>query len=97
MDPSEFFTLSRSPTLASYGRASKTAQLGPAIVPARARSQPSHEPVAQAHLVLYGPPWAHCLGGYQDRLLGGPPGLPDLRCTAPDGVMHKVYGGEILG
>jgi hypothetical protein len=20
----------------------------------------------------YGPPWAHYLGGYQDRLLGGP-------------------------
>jgi hypothetical protein len=26
----------------------------------------------------YGPPWAHYLGGYQDRLLGGPLGLPDL-------------------
>jgi hypothetical protein len=45
----------------------------------------------------YGPPWAHYLGGYQDWLLGGPLGLPDLRCTAPDGVKHKDYGGEVLG
>jgi hypothetical protein len=35
--------------------------------------------------------------GYQDRLLGGPLGLPDLRCTAPDGVKHKDYRGEVLG
>jgi hypothetical protein len=45
----------------------------------------------------YGPPWAHYLSGYQDRLLGGPLGLPDLRCTAPDGVKHKNYRGEVLG
>jgi hypothetical protein len=45
----------------------------------------------------YGPPWAHYLGGYQDRLLGGPLGLPDLRCTAPDGIKHKDYRGEVLG
>jgi hypothetical protein len=45
----------------------------------------------------YGPPWAHYLGGYQDRLLGRPLGLIDLRCTAPDGVKHKDYGGEVLG
>jgi hypothetical protein len=45
----------------------------------------------------YGPPRAHYLGGYQDRLLGGPLGLPDLRCTAPDGVKHKDYRGEVLG
>jgi hypothetical protein len=45
----------------------------------------------------YGPPWAHYLGGYQDRLLGGPLGLPDLRCTVPDGVKHKDYRGEVLG
>jgi hypothetical protein len=44
----------------------------------------------------YGPPWAHYLGGYQDRLLGGPLGLPDLRCTEPTGVKHKDYGG-VLG
>jgi hypothetical protein len=25
------------------------------------------------------------------------PGLPSLRCTAPDGVKHKDYGGEVLG
>jgi hypothetical protein len=45
----------------------------------------------------YGPPWAHYLSGYQDRLLGGPLGLPDLRCTVPDGVKHKDYRGEVLG
>jgi hypothetical protein len=47
--------------------------------------------------VSYGPPWAHYLGGYQDRLLGGPLRLPDLRCTAPVGVKHKDYGEEVLG
>jgi hypothetical protein len=47
--------------------------------------------------VSYGPPWAHYLGGYQDRLLGGPLGLHGLRYTAPDGVEHKDYGGEVLG
>jgi hypothetical protein len=45
----------------------------------------------------YGPPWAQYLGGYQDRLLGGPLGLPGLRCTSPDGVKHKDYRGEVLG
>jgi hypothetical protein len=45
----------------------------------------------------YGPPWAHYLGGYQDRLLGGPLGLPGLRYTAPDGVEHKDYKGVVLG
>jgi hypothetical protein len=48
-------------------------------------------------VMSYGPPWAHCLGGYQDRLLGGPLGLPGLRYTAPDGVEYKDYGGEVLG
>jgi hypothetical protein len=47
--------------------------------------------------VSYGPPWAHYLGGYQDRLLSGPLGLPDLRYTAPEGVEHKDYGGGVLG
>jgi hypothetical protein len=47
--------------------------------------------------VSYGPPWAHYLGGYQDRLLGGSLGLLVLRCTAPDGVKHKDYRGEVLG
>jgi hypothetical protein len=47
-------------------------------------------------LLSYGPPWAHYLGGYQDRLLGGPLGLPSLCHTAPDGVRCKDYGGEIL-
>jgi hypothetical protein len=45
----------------------------------------------------YGPPWAHYLGGYQDRLLGGPLGLPSLRYTAPEGVEHKDCRGEVLG
>jgi hypothetical protein len=45
----------------------------------------------------YGSPWAHYLGGYQDLLLGGPLGLPDLRCTAPDGMKHKDYREEVLG
>jgi hypothetical protein len=45
----------------------------------------------------YGPPWANYLGGYQDRLLGGPLGLPDLCSTAPAGVKHKDYRGEVLG
>jgi hypothetical protein len=44
----------------------------------------------------YGPPWAHCLGGYQDRLLDGPLGLPGLCHTTPDGVRRKDYGGEVL-
>jgi hypothetical protein len=43
-----------------------------------------------------GPPWAHYLGGYQDRLLGGPLGLPDLCCTVPDGVTSKDHGGEVF-
>jgi hypothetical protein len=48
-------------------------------------------------LVSYGPPWAHYLGGYQDRLLGGSLGLPGLRYTAPEGVEHKDYTGVVLG
>jgi hypothetical protein len=45
----------------------------------------------------YGPPWAHYLDGYQDRLLGGPLGLLDLGHTAPDDVGRKDYGGGVLG
>jgi hypothetical protein len=47
--------------------------------------------------VSYGPPWAHYRGGYQDRLLGGPLGLPGLRYTASEGVEHKEYTGVVLG
>jgi hypothetical protein len=47
--------------------------------------------------VSYGPPWAHYFGGYHDRLLGGPLGLPGLRYTAPEGVEHKDYTGVVLG
>jgi hypothetical protein len=48
-------------------------------------------------MVSYGPPWAHYLGGYLDRLLGGPLGLPGLRYMAFDGVKHKDYKGVVLG
>jgi hypothetical protein len=51
----------------------------------------------EAAAVSYGPPWAHYLGGYQDRLLGGPLGLLDLCRTVPVGVRRKDYGGEVLG
>jgi hypothetical protein len=44
----------------------------------------------------YGPPWAHYLGGYQNRLLGGPLGQLGLCHTAPDGVVLKDYSGEVL-
>jgi hypothetical protein len=47
--------------------------------------------------VSYGPPWAHYLSGYQDRLLGGPLGLPGLRYTTPGGVELKDYTGVVLG
>jgi hypothetical protein len=57
----------------------------------------SRDPKYGKWSLSYGPPWAHYLGGYQDRLLGGPLGLPGLRCTAPDGVKHKDYKGEVLG
>jgi hypothetical protein len=50
-----------------------------------------------SYALSYGPPWAHYLGGYQDRLLGGPLGLPGLRYTTLDGVENKDYGGEVLG
>jgi hypothetical protein len=53
--------------------------------------------IADSCSLSYGPPWAHYLGGYQGRLLGGPLGLPVLRYTAPDGVEHKDYRGEVLG
>jgi hypothetical protein len=58
---------------------------------------PSTLAIPVMRYMSYGPPWAHYLGGYQDRLLGGPLGLPGLRYTAPDGVEHKDYGGEVLG
>jgi hypothetical protein len=45
----------------------------------------------------YGHPWAHCSGGYHDRLLGGPLGLLNLCYTAPNGVERKDYGGGVLG
>jgi hypothetical protein len=41
----------------------------------------------RGELLSYGPPCAHYLGGYQDRLLGGPLG----------DVEHKDYTGVVLG
>jgi hypothetical protein len=64
----------------------------------RGTQRPVRGPRDMKRRVLsYGPPWAHCLGGYQDRLLGGPLGLPDLCRTVPDGVRRKDYSGEVLG
>jgi hypothetical protein len=57
----------------------------------------SEEMIIVSEFVSYGPPWAHYLGGYQDRLLGGPLGLPGLRYTAPEGMEHKDYTGVVLG
>jgi hypothetical protein len=48
-------------------------------------------------ILSYGPPWVHYLGGYQDRLLGGPLGPPGLRYTASEGVERKDYSGVVLG
>jgi hypothetical protein len=39
----------------------------------------------------------HYLGGYQDRLLGGPLRLLGLCHTAPDDVGRKDYDGKVLG
>jgi hypothetical protein len=50
-----------------------------------------------SHYLAYGPPWAHYLGGYLDRLLGGPLGLPDLCRTVPVGMRRKDHDGEVLG
>jgi hypothetical protein len=35
--------------------------------------------------------------GTRTDYFGGPLRLLDLRCTTPDGVEHKDYGGEVLG
>jgi hypothetical protein len=45
----------------------------------------------------YGPPLAHYLGGYPDRLLGGPLGLLGLGCMAPIGMEHEDLGEGVLG
>jgi hypothetical protein len=47
-------------------------------------------------VLSYGPPWAHYLGEYQDRLLSGPLGLLGLGCTAPVGMERKDLGGGVL-
>jgi hypothetical protein len=51
----------------------------------------------KSHYLAYGPPWAHYLGGYLDRLLDGPLGLPDLCRTVPVGMRSKDHDGEVLG
>jgi hypothetical protein len=56
-----------------------------------------HQATMASRTMSYGPPWAHYLGGYQDRLLGRPLGLLDLGYTAPVGMKHKDLGGEVLG
>jgi hypothetical protein len=48
------------------------------------------------YLLSYGPPWAHYLSGYQDRLLGGPLVLHNLGHTAPDDVGRKDYRRGVL-
>jgi hypothetical protein len=62
-----------------------------------ARLPPATRAGPALRLLSYGPPWAHYLGGYHDRLLGGPLGLLGLCHTAPDGVGRKDYDGEVLG
>jgi hypothetical protein len=57
----------------------------------------AHQSAYRMKWVSYGPPWAHYLSGYQDRLLGGPLGLPDMCRTVPDGVRRKDFGGEVFG
>jgi hypothetical protein len=52
---------------------------------------------SEGSMLSYGPPWAHYLGGYQDRLLDGPLGLLGLCHAAPDGVGRKDFSGEVLG
>jgi hypothetical protein len=47
--------------------------------------------------LLYGHPWAHYPGGYQDRQLSGPLGLLNLCYTTRVGVKHKDYRGLVLG
>jgi hypothetical protein len=75
--------------MGSKGRLSVQSQ-GPEMV----KATQTHSGVME---VSYGPPWAHYLDGYQDRLLGGPLGLLDLCRTVPDGVRRKDSGGEVLG
>jgi hypothetical protein len=65
----------------------------------------SHEPGCYCSCIIhvefislsYGPPWVHYLGGYQDRLPGGPLGLPGLSYMASDGVERTYYKGIVLG
>jgi hypothetical protein len=59
-------------------------------------SQPAWPSSSVGSALSYGPPWAHCLGGYQDRLLGGSLGLHGLCHAAPDSMGRKDYSGEVL-
>jgi hypothetical protein len=69
----------------------------PVLPSLRRGGHPPHGPGIRVIQMSYGLPWPDCLGGYQDRLLGGPLGLLGLCHTAPDGVRRKDYGGEVLG
>jgi hypothetical protein len=60
-------------------------------------TSPSRAVLKVFKLLSYGPPWVHYLGGYQDRLLSEPLGLPDLCRTVAVGVRRKDHGGEVLG
>jgi hypothetical protein len=69
------------------------------------KKPPSHESTTEKTIgaqssnlvqLSYGSPWAHYLGGYQDRLLGGPLGLVGFCHTTPDGVGCKDYGRGVL-
>jgi hypothetical protein len=86
----------------SLGLLNSTRTRGPPVRPVRPTGQTGVAVAGSAtgrpsgQTVSYGPPWAHYLGGYQDRLLSGPLGLLGLCHTAPVGVGHKDYGGEVL-
>jgi hypothetical protein len=84
---------------AGEGRAAMVAGVGAAedATPGRWETGRGGCKVQGGRGVSYGPPWAHYLGGYQDRLLGGPLGLLGLCHTAPDDVGRKDYGGDVLG
>jgi hypothetical protein len=84
-------------TWAEFKRAFKEYHIPKGLMDRKIKELLTLKQVTDMVYVSYGPPWAHYLGGYQDRLLGGPLGVPGLCHTAPDGVRRKDYGGEVLG
>jgi hypothetical protein len=92
MEPFDALYGRRCRTPLNWSEAGERTLFGPDLVKdAEEKVQVIRENLKMA--LSYGPPWAHYLGGYQDRLLGGPLGLPDLCRTVPNGVKHKDYGG----